>query len=280
MGGSQNPNVLKVAKLDCLSQKKILAKVQYNVVEKRMHSPAARSYDDWIDIFTFSGLPLELPFDDIEISTKGDYILVLEIITKKESTEHLKQVASVVVKCGDSKFECHKVFLAARSPVFKAMLTIEMKEKISNEIQIDDAEPEVIAELLKFIYTGKPSPSFLDKCSNAMNLFFAADKYQIEALKEICEFSLISSLTIKNCFSLLIFGDRYCENMKKSALKFVGERNKRLEVEENLGEYPSLMEDLKEFIKDNDVDEDEDEDSEDDEPEDCEDDEPECYNCW
>jgi len=60
--------------------------------------------------------------------------------------------------------------------------------------------------------------------------------------------------------------------MKKSTLKFVGERSKRLEVEENLGEYPSLMEDFREFIKDNDVDDDEDED--------CEDDEPECYNCW
>jgi len=168
-----------------------------------------------------------------------------ELVERLEEVFKNKEFSDVIVKCGSIKFECHKVFLASSSPVFKAMFNTQMKEKISNEVHIDDVKPDVMADLLQFIYTGKFSN--FDKF--AMDLFIAADKYQIESLKKLCERELVKSIGMENCFSLLIMGDTYSPAIKKSALSFVIKNKNRIELEDNLVEYPSLMmELLKEFI--------------------------------
>jgi len=168
-----------------------------------------------------------------------------ELVKRLEEVFKNKEFSDVIVKCGGIKFECHKVFLASSSPVFKAMFNTQMKEKISNEVHIDDVKPDVMAVLLQFLYTGKVSN--FDKF--AMDLFIAADKYQIESLKKLCETKLVMSIGIENCFSLLIMGDTYSPAIKKSALSFLIKNKNRIELEDNLVEYPSLMmELLKEFI--------------------------------
>jgi len=176
--------------------------------------------------------------------------LTLKIIAKKESKQfgksslrdfdlyNNKDFSDVVVKCGNIKFECHQLFLTTRSPVFKAMLTSGKKEKNrTNEIQVDDVKPEVMAELIEFIYTGKSSN--LDKY--AMDLLIAADKFQMDSLKEFCEKKLLTTLGIKNCFSLLIMGDKYSPNIKKYALKFAIENRESIKFEDCLADHPSLM---------------------------------------
>jgi len=168
-----------------------------------------------------------------------------ELVERLEEVFKNKEFSDVIVKCGSIKFDCHKVFLASSSPVFKAMFNTQMKEKISNEVHIDDVKPDVMAVLLQFLYTGKVSN--FDKF--AMDLFIAADKYQIESLKKLCERELVKSIGIENCFSLLIMGDTYSPAIKKSALSFLIKNKEKIEVEDNLVEYPSLMmELLKEFI--------------------------------
>jgi len=168
-----------------------------------------------------------------------------ELVKRLEEVFKNKEFSDVVVKCGGIKFECHKVFLASSSPVFKAMFNTQMKEKINNEVHINDVKPDVMAVLLQFLYTGKVSN--FDKF--AIDLFIAADKYQIESLKKLCEMKLVKSIGIENCFSLLIMGDTYSPTIKKSALSFLVKNKERIELEDNLVEYPSLMmELLKEFI--------------------------------
>ena len=112
-----------------------------------------------------------------------------------------------------------------------------MKEKNNNEIQIDDIEPAVITEFLELIYTGKSSN--LDKF--AMRLFIAADKYQINSLKEICEEALISSLEIDNWVSLLLMGDKCSTAIKKSAITFMINNKSSINLDEVLLDHPSLM---------------------------------------
>merc|ERR1719334_1459955 len=80
------------------------------------------------------------------------------------------------------------------------MFHSNMKETITNEVQIDDIKPEVMAEMLLFIYAGKTS----NGCMNvdmAKDLFIAADKYQIDPLKNCCENQLVRLLNRK----LLLF---------------------------------------------------------------------------
>ena len=68
---------------------------------------------------------------------------------------NIRELSDVTVICEGTKFECHTAFLASRSPVFKAMFSNDTKEKITNEVHIDDIESEVMAEMLLYIYTGK-----------------------------------------------------------------------------------------------------------------------------
>ena len=83
---------------------------------------------------------------------------------------------------GDQRFPVHKSMLAARSPVFAAMFGHhEMEESKQGEATIKDLEPEVLKEMLKYIYTGKVTQ--LE--SMADELLAAADKVS-------CHFQLIT----------------------------------------------------------------------------------------
>lgn len=83
------------------------------------------------------------------------------------------QKFSDVILCVNKKeFFAHKAILAARSPVFAAMFQHDLAEKKQNRVDITDMEPEVLREMLRFIYTGK-APA-LDKLD--ADLLAAADK--------------------------------------------------------------------------------------------------------
>jgi len=191
--------------------------------------------------------------------------LLVKIIWKRVSLEigqsplndqdiyNNKEFSDAALICNNTIFECHKVLLATRSPVFKMILD---KKHMKNKIQASAFKPEVMAELLQFIYTGKCSNN-IDKF--AIDLFRAADRYQIDSLKEHCQEKLISSINVANCLSLLILGERYRRpSIKKSALKFMVENKESIIIEGELKSYPSLMMEIlnEVFVKGNDVDDD------------------------
>lgn len=71
-------------------------------------------------------------------------------------------------------FKAHKAILAARSPVFAAMFEHAMEESRANRVEITDVEPDTLAEVLRFIYTGRVVD--LDNPNSAQDLLAAADK--------------------------------------------------------------------------------------------------------
>ena len=80
-----------------------------------------------------------------------------------------------------------------------------MKEKESKRVTIDDFKAEVVSEMLHFIYTGNVSGKDIGKI--ATELLAAADKYQLELLKRLCEERICSTLKVTNCVEYLVFGD-------------------------------------------------------------------------
>ena len=44
--------------------------------------------------------------------------------------------------------------LSARSPMFRAMFSLDMKEKEASEIQVVDVTAETLAQMIEFMYTG------------------------------------------------------------------------------------------------------------------------------
>lgn len=113
--------------------------------------------------------------------------------------------SDIVLAVGDQKFEAHKSILMARSPVFLAMFTNNMKESRESEITIPDIEPHIFKKILYSIYTDEVTE--LDE--NAEDLLEAADRFQLLSLKEMCEKSLCNSVTIERAITILTLAERH-----------------------------------------------------------------------
>jgi len=152
-----------------------------------------------------------------------------------------KDHSDVIIRCGDKVFDCHKIILASRSQVFKTMLEADMKEKMNGDIEIKNMDKEVLEDLLKYIYSGV-APNIE---RHAGELFAAADLYQLEKLKEVCEVKLCSRFDLSNCIDLLILGDLHnAQKLKASALEFVSKNLQKMKTSEwkqSLITHPALI---------------------------------------
>lgn len=114
----------------------------------------------------------------------------------------------------------HKAILAARSPVFRAMFEHEMLESLTNCFEIHDIHLQVFKEMMAFIYTGKAP--HLHSHSMATDLLAAADMYDLQDLKVMCEDALFSNISVKNAVPTLILADLHrAENLKTKAMDFI-----------------------------------------------------------
>ena len=64
-----------------------------------------------------------------------------------------------------------------------------MKEKQSKKIVIEDFNPRTVAQMLKFMYTGDVSVDDMEE-DLTMDLLRAADFYELDGLKKMCEETL------------------------------------------------------------------------------------------
>lgn len=104
------------------------------------------------------------------------------------------------------EFKVHRSVLAAASPMLRKMFTIDMAENKEGESRVEHIEPEAFGDMLKFVYCGEMS----DK-SDARELYIAADYYQIEPLKKICEQEVHSSLNFMNALEIFAWAHPYDE---------------------------------------------------------------------
>ena len=58
--------------------------------------------------------------------------------------------SDIVLICKGEEINAHRLVLGARSPVFYAMLQSKMMESKSREIKIDDADNDVLKEVLRY----------------------------------------------------------------------------------------------------------------------------------
>ena len=141
-----------------------------------------------------------------------------------------KEFVDAAIECGGQSFNCHQIILATSSPVFCAMFQADMREKETRTVVIQDVEPEIICLLLRWIYSSNRNRRkwiYSGSIENvpdemSMELLRAADKYQLDKLKELCEANLCSILHETNVLEFLVLG--YLHNatrLKNAALKLV-----------------------------------------------------------
>ena len=154
----------------------------------------------------------------------------------------------VTLVAGEKEFRAHKLILSGRSPVFAQMFEVDMKEKSTNKIEIEDIEAETLQKMLLNIYSGDTpllntaadqlimaklrgkdeseavSPPPADPCEEAKKLLYAADKYQIEGLVKCCEMFLSEHLTVDNVAETVLLADKHnATQLRKSCISFIVE---------------------------------------------------------
>ncbi len=167
-------------------------------------------------IFTHVKIAPVSPVDPLSlvIDCTGGLIALLESLFDK------MPFSDVNFRVGGRELSAHKSILVTRSKYFAAMFQHPTKEQSTDQIKIEDIEPQVFQELLRFIYTGRVP---LDKLETmAVGLFIAADNYLIDELKMKCENYLLLHMSPDNCVILLLHGDlnNPAEYMKKAAKFF------------------------------------------------------------
>ena len=104
------------------------------------------------------------------------------------------------ITCNGKTLECHRSVLSCQNDVFRTMfLNMDMKEAKSGEMEINDISSETMETFLHYLYHEEVEEKVVDT-----NLLFAADKYNIAGLVEVCNEYLKSNLSVENCLDILL----------------------------------------------------------------------------
>ncbi|XP_066162006.1 BTB/POZ and MATH domain-containing protein 1-like, partial [Oryza sativa Japonica Group] len=134
--------------------------------------------------------------------------------------------ADVTFDVAGHKFAAHRCVLAARSPVFMAELLGPMKEEDteSHVVAIRDMDARAFKAMLHFIYTDS-LPNVDDggeAAAMAQHLLAAADRYDIERLKLICEDKLSGGVDATTAATTLALAEQHgCCRLKEACLRFM-----------------------------------------------------------
>ncbi|XP_024317147.1 BTB/POZ and MATH domain-containing protein 1 [Brachypodium distachyon] len=130
---------------------------------------------------------------------------------------------------GGETFSAHKIVLATRSPVFKAELYGQMKERTASRVTIQDMQPAVFKAFLHFIYTDSlPAdmydPDAADGDSEMIrHLLVAADRYAMDRLKLVCQSFLCEYyVDAETVATTLALADQHnCDKLKDACIEFI-----------------------------------------------------------
>ena len=114
--------------------------------------------------------------------------------------------------------KAHKAILAARSTYFKNMFQTDMKENLTDKVEVPDADPDAFRGMLQYIYGGM-APKNLEDI--AIDLFAIADKYGLDTLKDMCESSICHSLDAETVIDAYVLAERYSLEALMSQAKLV-----------------------------------------------------------
>ncbi|GBN48621.1 Speckle-type POZ protein [Araneus ventricosus] len=138
-----------------------------------------------------------------------------------------ESLTDIILTIGEMSFPAHKNVMSVRSPMFKTMFTHAMRKK-RKVVEITDLNADTLNRLLLYIY--KDTVEEL-QWESAIDLFRAADKYQLLDLRKKCSFFLKSNLSLTNVGNILLLADVYEDgDLRKAAKDFISEHGMEIFV--------------------------------------------------
>ncbi|XP_051201610.1 BTB/POZ and MATH domain-containing protein 2-like [Lolium perenne] len=132
-----------------------------------------------------------------------------------------KQQVDVKIEVGGETFPAHRWMLEARSPVLKAdLLLASTTGDGATLLRVNDMDAQVFKAMLQFIYTD--SPPALESATVAERMLVAADRYELEELKLICEEVLSRHVDMGSVADTLALAERHhCSLLRTACIKFL-----------------------------------------------------------
>lgn len=195
------------------------------------------NYDMKDLIFRNGVIVLHICIIDVTIDKSVIYNLVRDIgegkdmrpVIRKEFVNfyETKDLCDFVMKVEDKEFHVHKFALAANSPVFAALFVNEAKHARDNDMTITDASPQVVKEMLRYMYTGNVN-NIQDLAGDLLKI---AHKYSLDGLVKMCASHLKKRINVSNVMSMLAFAIKYnVEELKNAThMFFIANTSKILE---------------------------------------------------
>ena len=267
-GEPSNGNVIREVPSSSVQPIKLTKAAQYQCVLIRDYgmpltftAPSARSYPypQNIQLNAFAGsthigaeiviINMGCPLSDTLRNDLGA-LLSFDSSESQNKFSDVKLVASLKEN-GSSmpvEFPAHKLILAARSPVFARMFEHSMLESTRNKVQVDDIHPDILKVMLIYMYTGQV-PWIKDQ-NMAFDLLYAADKYQLDHLKSLCEQHIISSLQVNNAAHIVQFAHLHnAPELKRITLQFISKHAAAVRATKEWKEVIQCPEILDELIQ-------------------------------
>ena len=121
-----------------------------------------------------------------------------------------------------------------------------MIEKRTNKVTLKEIDFNVVREILHFIYTGATNRNVLEE--KTVELLAAAERFQMDELKRICEDCLCGNLSIDNAIEYLVLGDYHqAHKLSRMAVNMIAQnldKVVRTEEYQDLKKHYPLLVDL------------------------------------
>ncbi|KAI3951949.1 hypothetical protein MKW92_025048 [Papaver armeniacum] len=165
----------------------------------------------------------------------------------------------VTFQVGNEFFRAHKLILAARSPVFRAMFFGSVGNPIMETVAIEEFDPFAFKVMLLFLYSDElpetheisDSDSLCTSTIVMQHLLAAADRFDLARLRLMCEEKLCEGITVDTVATTLALAEQHqCLQLKTFCLNFVGKAKNLEEFMKSDGfaylekSCPSLLIDL------------------------------------
>ena len=144
------------------------------------------SYEGIVTSESGTTIPLAEDFKMFKEISSTTQPLSIRLTVTDDMTNFLTtgNYSDIQLKCEDQTFNCHRVHLAGKFPVFDALLHIDMVVASSGCIEIRNMKPRILNAVLEFIYSNKIETKKLrDDPDFAGDLLAAAEMYDMPRLK-------------------------------------------------------------------------------------------------
>ena len=164
--------------------------------------------------------------------------------------------ADVILVCQETEIPCHRVILAARSELFKMMLSNRnFKEGLTQRVEVDGMSLSTLKAMLNYIYSNDFVPGEINLCE----LYSTADRYMIPGLAKKCELYMHDSLSVETAADYFLTSELYLpatDKLNLAAKSFISqhfqdvkETRSWAEVKKNSDALQSLYEFSLTFLK-------------------------------